>query len=224
MTASKLDEARAATRGTWIGTRPDRAFDTRQLQRSRFVGLMKYLLPLASLLIIGLVVAWPQIYRHYEGFNLTFSTVELTDQRLRMINPRYQGVDGKGQPFIVTADSATQDPKDRKLVDLEHVKADMRLDNGVWGLLSANSGIYNQTSKLLHLEGNVSLYSDRGYEFHGQVADIDMNAGTVASNQPVHGQGPLGTVRSDRFETRDKGNRIIFIDHVKVRLFSGRRS
>lgn len=205
--------------GTWIGAHSERPFDQRQLRRSRFVGLMKYLLPITALLLVALVVAWPKLYRHYEGFNLTFTNMELADQRLRMLNPRYQGVDSKGRPYIVTADTATQAPDNARLIHLDKVKSDMQIGDGTWGLLSADTGLYNEDSKLLHLEGNVNVYSNRGYEFHGITAEVDMDAGSVVSNQPVYGQGPLGTVKSARFKSTDKGNRIFFIQDVKVRLF-----
>ena len=226
MAEQQLGERPAAKDGLhaqWIGRRPDTALDIRNARRSRFVGLLKLVLPLIALCLVALVIAWPQIYSRYQGFGLSFADVQIDDNQLRMLNARYQGVDERNRPYVVTADSATQDPKDHKLVSLDKLNADMTLEDGGWVSLSAKSGIYHETRKFLHLTDDINVYTDRGYEFHGAVADVDFNAGTVQSDQPVQGHGPSGSINSNRMLISDKGNRLLFSNGVKVTLYPNGR-
>ncbi len=224
MTAPDPDRPHSERQGRFVASRHDQPLNQRALKRSRFVTLMKLLLPATALLLVVLLVAWPQIYRHFNGFSIGFADVQVKDQQLRMVQPRYQGADAQGRPYIVTATTATQDPANQKLIHLVQPKGDMQFDNGTWGFLSADRGLYNEDTKMLHLVGHVSIYSNRGYEFHGLVADIDINAGTAVSNQPVHGQGPMGLIASKTFNAYDKGNRMDFNDGVVVTLFPHSRS
>lgn len=205
--------------GRFFAEQRERPLHRRALRRSRLVTLMKLLLPAMAIALVVMIVAWPQIYRHFNGFSIGFADVQVKDRQVRMIKPRYQGADAQGRPFIITAASATPDTDNSKLVHLVHPKGDMQFDNGTWGLLSSERGRYDEETKMLHLAGNVSVYSNRGYEFHGESAEVDVNAGTVASNEPVHGQGPLGLIASHTFFAYNKGNRLDFNDGVTVTLF-----
>jgi len=207
----------------WLGERSGSQLDLRQTRRSRFVGLLKLVLPLIALCLVALVIAWPQIYSRYRGFGLSFTDVQLADNQLRMLNARYQGVDERKRPYVVTADTATQDASDHKLVTLDRLSADMTLEDGGWVSLTARSGIFHETSKFLHLTDDINVYTDRGYELHGVVADVDFNAGTVQSDQPVEGHGPNGSIKGNRMLISDKGNRLQFFDGVKVTLFPNNR-
>src|SRR5690606_6036806 len=100
---------------------------------SRFVGLMKWGLPLLAALRVLPVLAWPGVLKRKEGFQLSFSGLRgLGEEQLTMLNPRFMGVDRKDQPFVVTADSANQDPADPRRVTLERVQADITLTDGSW--------------------------------------------------------------------------------------------
>ena len=203
----------------WIGDGSRRALNNRKLKRNRFVGFMKLALPLAALVLIALIIAWPQLYQKYENINLSWASVEIIDRQLRMANPRYQGIDNRGQPYLVTADSAVQDSKDQKIVTLDNIHADTKAEDGSWATLTAKSGIYTEIDKLLLLAGDVSVYSDRGYEFHSPTAICDLDTGEVTSDDPVNGQGPTGTLRANSFWLADKGSHMRFVGSVKMRLY-----
>ena len=112
---------------------------------SRFVGMMKLCLPtLAGVLIIA-VVAWPGAFGQRDGFRISFSRLAGDDGRgLTMVHPRYVGTDAENRPFIVIADSATQDPRDQRLVSLASPEAQITLENGTRLSLTAATGLSNQ--------------------------------------------------------------------------------
>ena len=173
-----------------------------EVQRyTRFVGVMKRALPVAAAALVAAVVAYslqPRL-QNTKKLALTMQRIGILNNDLMMIKPRLTGVDGEGNPYVVTAEEAIQDPHDSKRAELRHVEADMTMKSGRWLNLTSTSGYINQTSQKLRLKGVIDLYSDNGYEAHTTLADVDMRTGLVVGNVAVNGSGPLGTFRADRF-------------------------
>lgn len=188
-----------------------------EAKRSRLVGLMKIALPIAAMSLAGLVLAWPQFARK-AGFLINFADVDVRDGTLTMHKARFRGADKSGQPFLVTAENANQEMTGEKLILLDQVAADMTRRDGNWVSLTADTGVYNQSSERLVLNGNVNVFSDSGFEMHGSVAEIEMKAGTIVSNDHVWGQGPLGTLTAGNMKVYDKGARVVFEGRVKTVL------
>lgn len=192
------------------------------LAYSRFVSLMKFLLPFVALLLIALVVAWPHINAGNLGFRLGVTVLKLAgSEDPSMINPRYVGTDSDNQPFSITADLARNITAAGAKVTLVMPKADITLEDGTWLVLTANDGIFSRAEKKLNLTGSVNLYHDSGYEFRTDRAAIDLAAGTAESNDPVHGQGPFGQLQSSGFRMVNKGKVIYFLGKSKLTLHPG---
>lgn len=187
--------------------------------RRGFVRFMKFVLPVGAVALVGLIAAWPQLSKRDGRFGLTFSSVNTEEMALVMNNPRYRGSDNQGQPFVITADRATQDPDDAKQVTLDRVAADITLSSGAWVSLSANSGLFNNATQLLTLHGDINVYSDRGYEFHGINAEVDLTTGVIASDDKVWGHAALGSIRANGMRVYDRGKAIVFINGVKTTLY-----
>jgi lipopolysaccharide export system protein LptC len=197
-------------------TRPERA-----LWRSRRVAYLKLMLPAVALLIVTLILAWPQIVRddHRVRFGGGVSADEANT--LRMVNARYVGVDDQQRPYVVTSVLATRDSAHAPSTDLQTPKADMTTASGAWVAVTAETGIYHNDAKLLDLAGDVSVFHDGGTEFHTLTARVDLAAGSAAGDDPVDGQGPTGTVTSDGFRLYDRGARIIFTGKAHMVLLHG---
>ncbi len=187
---------------------------------SRFVGLMRYLLPAVALVMVIAVIAWPDLYKHGENI-VALPGPSGPDGELTMEKPRYIGKDGKGRPFVVTAETATQDAKDKRQVTLSALQADLTMSDGTWVTIGADEGIYHQGRKTLDLIGNVNVFSDQGYEFHGQAAVVDLEANTVTSTDPVQGQGPFGLLNANAMKIFNKDQRIVFSRGVRLTLYPG---
>lgn len=186
---------------------------------SRFVGMMKLLLPLLALGLVIAVVIWPNEFRQTAGFHLSYTAAEDgSEGKLGMLQPRYLGTDARNRPFVVTAERATQDPKDQRLITLDGLQADMSTTNGQWFTVLATSGLYHQQHQHLLLQGEINFFSDQGYEFNARVLEINLNNGHAASDQPVQGQGPFGNLRADRLVVEDFGRRMFFKGNVRMRI------
>jgi lipopolysaccharide export system protein LptC len=187
---------------------------------SRFVQLMKLVLPAIAVLVAATVVILPQLQERAEGFRLGLATISVTDASgQQVVNARYTGADAKKQPYTVTADTAAPLDQQSNTIALEKPKADITLENGTWIALSAADGIYARQEQILELSGGVNLFHDTGYEFRTPMALVDLTKGAAFGDQAVEGQGPFGTIRSVGFQVFDKGARIIFTGDSTLTLY-----
>ncbi|OSQ31655.1 MULTISPECIES: LPS export ABC transporter periplasmic protein LptC [Thalassospira] len=193
--------------------------------RRSIVNMLKLVLPLIAASLVALVVLWPQIEKVQEsGFRLGFSTTpDDLMENVTMSNPRFFGVDGNKQPFTVTANDAVEQPENGERlahVHLDAPQADITLEDGSWIALTADEGFYTESDELLDLVGTVNMYHDQGFEIHTEQAEIALNSGSAKGNEPVDGQGPFGTIKSDTgFELEDKGAVIRFLGNARLVIF-----
>ncbi len=184
---------------------------------SRFVHLTKRALPALALGLLLLVAAWPRVEGVFETVRMRLPRIDLSEARdLHMVKARYTGIDRQNRPFVITADIARQKPHLDDLITLERPKGDLTTQSGNWIELSGDTGFYQPQPQLLDLFGNVSLFQDKGNEFHSTSAHLDMNAGTAESDDPVTGQGPFGNVTAQGFRILDRGDTILFTGHARL--------
>ncbi len=189
---------------------------------SRFVGLMRIVLPSVAAVLVALVVAWPQFHGVREGFRIEIARLKLPfSGGQHLSNARFTGVDRRNRPYTVTADTAAQTDERPGVVDLAHPKADITLSDGAWVAASANQGTYTKTDEVLQLDGQVDLFHDTGFEMHTLSATVDLKNGTAAGDQPVHGHGPTGALDAAGFRILDGGKRILFTGKAKLVLVPG---
>ena len=189
---------------------------------SRFVNLMKVLLPAVAVVLVVLVGAWPYLQTKDDRFRIGFSALKVRDaEDPVMINARYMGTDKNALPFSITADIAKNLVKGTATVELEMPKADMTLDDGSWLVLTAETGIYSRETRTMELVGAVNLFHDSGYEIRTAKAYIDFGQGTAYGTDPVRGHGPFGELVAEGFELESKGKIIRFTGKSKLVLFPG---
>ena len=177
---------------------------------SRFVRVMKILLPSLAAILLAMVVVWPKIHFGETGFRIGFA--KLTPdavKTLSMENARYFGVDRNNRPFTITSDRATQEDAQPDTIDLEQPKTDFTTKDGSGVFVQADRGYYHQKAQLLDLVGNVSLFHDKGYELHTESAEVNLADGSAQGAAPVHGQGPQGLLEGEGFRLRDKGANVL---------------
>jgi lipopolysaccharide export system protein LptC len=210
--------AATASVGSWLTAMTFRRSGA-DPRASRMVPLFKVLLPLLAMFIVALILMWPQLSPDSRQFRLGTARVAPADaELLRMVSPRYVGVDEENRPFIVTADYAAQTAGDGDKIQLAAPKADVTLADGSWLALTAANGIYDRIKQTLALSGGVSVFHDAGHEFRTSAAEIDMAKGIAEGRQPVEGQGPFGLLSASGFRILDKGSRIQFNGKTRLEL------
>ncbi|MFQ5785702.1 MAG: LPS export ABC transporter periplasmic protein LptC [Alphaproteobacteria bacterium] len=187
---------------------------------SRFVGVMKWLLPLGAVAIAALVVAWPYATGRDAGVPLSFAAIESTvDELLYMTNARFLGADDEDQPFSVTADSVSQEVDDPDILRFIVPKADILLSGGTWFALTADRGTLDRAARTLVLDGAVNVFSDEGYELRTQRAEVDLRTSIASGDSLIEGQGPLGVLNAARFEINRESRTIRFDGGVRLVLY-----
>lgn len=189
---------------------------------TRFVNLMKMVLPLVALALISLVLVWPHLKPATNKFKIGIAALKTQFTKdSNMTNPRYVGTDKNHRPFSVTADIAKNLSKISGSVEMEMPKADITLKDGSWLVLTAEEGVFNRDAKKLELQGSVNMFHDSGYEFRTAKLHVDLETGTATSKVPVQGQGPFGTLKSEGFRLVDKAQTIFFTGKTHMMIYPG---
>ena len=186
------------------------------LRYSQFVALMKRILPLATLAVLAAVMVYALLPRQPDKVPMTFESRGVFENDLSMIKPRLTGTDDDGNPFVITADIAIQDPKNIHRGRMKNIQADMTLDNGRWLNATATEGTFDMEAGSLKLRNGIALYTDDGYELHTANADVDMKNGRFHGPGTVTGHGPFGTLRADRFEVDHKQQLLHLVGNVHM--------
>ncbi|SDC14284.1 LPS export ABC transporter periplasmic protein LptC [Belnapia rosea] len=200
-------------------SRERRSFSQGQMARRRFmVRWSKRLLPALALGLLAVVVFWPEIEGNDDRSRVSFRRmVQPRAEGLRVVNPRYQGVDSLNRPFTVTA-RIGQQPGAEQVLDLEEPRADILLSDGAWVYLQAHQGRFNRAANHLDLSGEVTIYHDSGVMMLTESAAVETEAGTASGDAPVAAQGSFGTITSDGFRITERGAVVVFTGNAHAVL------
>lgn len=171
---------------------------------SRFVRIMKVMLPLIACSLIVLVVVYSSSGREVAkgAFVTTKGTTNISDLKndRQLVNPKLTGTDGRGQPFTVTAKGATQAPGKARRMTIDEVTADITMQDKSWVQVGAIKGELDVEGKTLDLTNSINIYSDQGYECHTEAARYDFGSGLLKGDVPIKCQGPMGLFTAQKFE------------------------
>jgi lipopolysaccharide export system protein LptC len=140
-----------------------------------------------------------------------------TAEPKKMINPRFHGIDKLNRPFNVRADEAFQ--KSDIIVQLKNINGDMALQSGQWAMLEASRGEITTDTRQLVLKDIVKVFSSDGYEIKATNANIDLNAATAQSKQPITVQGPIGLLEGNGFFLDVNEQRLNITGRVKLTIY-----
>ncbi|HEU5046839.1 MAG TPA: LPS export ABC transporter periplasmic protein LptC [Rickettsiales bacterium] len=163
---------------------------------TKLVHLTKALLFVLVAVLVCVLLFYP-IIRKNTSIRIAFtSTAEKnnTPPPTTMVNANFHGFDASNQPYSITAKTALQ--VDAENVLLDQVNGDISLNSGVWFTAQANKGNLQIKQEQLFLSGAVELFNDQGYEMHTESMHIDIAKKIAVTEDPVSGQGPLGTLKS----------------------------
>ena len=188
---------------------------------SRRVAFLKRVLPAVGVTLLLLVAGWPRLAPLLDSVRLGFPAIDLREAReLRMVNPRYGGLDRYNRPYVLTAAIGRQVPDRNDVMALERPKAVMTVHSGASVVLTAATGIYQSQAQLLDLFADVNLIHENGTRFVTQHAHINLSDDSAEGHDPVEGHGPSGAVAGQGFQVLSKGETIIFTGESHL-LFKG---
>lgn len=186
------------------------------VRRWRLIRFTKLVLPLAAVGLLALIALWPEIDRAKDHGRLTFSRFAAEVDGAKLTDARYRGVDEQGRPYTITATTAKQMSPER--VDLTTPVGDVSMKDGTWLQVRSKDGVYLQHAGSLDLSHEVILYRDDGTTMTTQSASIDLKNGAGAGSEPVHAEGPFGTLDAQGFVLTDTGGTIQFTGPARLVL------
>jgi lipopolysaccharide export system protein LptC len=181
---------------------------------------LKVILPITALVIVFMILAWPDLSTNDKVARLTPTAVTRADfETLRMLNATFMGEDEGRKPFTVIAKSATQSDRASSIVNLEEPKADLLLADGSWVAARADAGVFDRSEKTLALSGNVRVFHDSGAEVLTSEAFIEMDQGRATGRKAVEAQSASGRITGEGFDITERGQRILVHGHAHATLF-----
>lgn len=184
--------------------------------RRLMIRTVQFLLAVLAVGTLGALM-WAAYSGHEENrFNLGFSSVEHKEGTPVMVQPKFEGVDADGQPYVITAAKATQATPE--IAELVTVQADITLKDGRWVSVLAKTGVIEVKKKKILLRGDVQFHYDGGISFYTEEAFIDASINHMHGTKPVQGQSLNGTIRADGFDVSSKDGIIRFAPNAHVTL------
>lgn len=184
---------------------------------SRFVGLMRFVLPATALVLIALLMLWPRLMGGGGLIAPMFVDAPKQLEQMQMRQPRYVGQTSEGRPFTVHAETAETTPTAPDRIQLDRLVA--QIDTQRRDLeLAARSGVYRRDDDKLDLAGGIEVLTSDGYRLETESARVLLQHGRIIGQRPITGTGPAGELRADRFEIRNGGDVLRFEGRVKVTL------
>lgn len=135
-----------------------------------------------------------------------------------LLNPRFESVDDKNQPYMVTAQRAVQAKDDEDLVTLEKPSGEIRLNSGNVVSIRSETGTYKQEAQQLFLQDKVQLFYDDAYEMNTQELYVDMQASKAWSDVDVSAKGPEGMLEAKGLKGSTLDDTLIFTGPAKLVL------
>ena len=190
--------------------------------RARLMRRLRIALPVVALLLVAAFFLNARTGGVDDAFLDDFADLEATTRNLSSAKPQFTGVDSSGNPYEITADSASQKPESREIVELNQPRA-ITAGGDRKSVVEADRGVFNTEDKKLLLKDGVTLEHEIGrdnYVLKSSIATVSIDEQTVVSDKGVEGEGPGGsTLKADRMQANNRDGVVVFEGEVSMRLF-----
>ena len=197
MTVSPLTGARSSSVSALI-RRQARA-------HSRLVLAMRWLLPTLILGMFGLLAA----FVISEALRAAAAQPKELPTQIRMIGPHFIGRDDKGRAFNLASRVAVRDDADMQRVYLGQPVMVMDSDTPHPKTLTADRGVYDEDTRILHLMGHVRVDDAAASTVGSNEALVDTRAGTVTGVSPIAASGPMGSIQGGSYTATEKSGTVV---------------
>lgn len=198
-----------------------RAFAAPGGTHDRVVRLLGGVLPAGVGVVVAAMVVTPLFPRSEVSFLLDRNRVAITQERLKVANAVYRGLDTKLRPFSVTAGNAVQHSAQVPIVTMDDLVASLQLDDGP-ARLTAPTGDYDIRNDMMHANGPVDFRGADGYHMVTSGVDVDLKAKRATGSGGVKGVIPSGTFSSDRISADLAGESVTLEGHARLRMVPGK--
>jgi lipopolysaccharide export system protein LptC len=189
-------------------------------RHSRRVRRLRWALPSAALggLALIVLVLWLDPLRLYRSLPIEFGRISITNNKLTIEAPKLSGYTQDRRPYSVTAAAAAQDLGQPHIIELAGILGQVALENRGETEIRAKHGVYDMKAGQLELTDGIEIGATGGYRVLLKDASIEVRKGHVVTKNPVNATFPDGSLRADRMEVFEHGDRVRFEGGVVVVL------
>jgi lipopolysaccharide export system protein LptC len=181
---------------------------------TRLVMALRWLLPTLMLALFGLLGAFVV----GQAVRAAAARPREMPTQIRMIGPHFIGRDNQGRAFNLAARLAVRNDANMQQVLLSSPVIVMDVDSAHPKTLTAEHGVYDEDTHLLHLTGHVRVDDAAASTVGTDEALIDTKAGTVAGGSPLSGNGPMGQIHAGSYQATEKGQKLVLTGGVHAQL------
>lgn len=190
----------------------------RARRHSAQVRILKYALPLSTLLISGFyglsvlkMTGW--------GTAITELTIpQIIPENIAMENPHYEGFNKDGGRYWVRAKTAQQDLKNMSLIKLNGISGELMDAQKQTTKLTAARGTFDNKANQLELFDAIDIVGETGLTAHLTRASVKTKENIITSDQPVSVAMEAGTITANSMTVRQKSKEFTFVENVRTRL------
>ena len=198
-------------------SRAEEAFD-RARRHSGRVRLLKLVLPVAAMLMVVAFVGKSWLATPVAGVSVDLTGTAIEGGRLVMADPRLDGFTSDDRPYTMTAARAVQDIGGSGRIDLENIDAKLPFDEDSWMTIAADSGIYDRDANSLMIDSTMKIVTDTGITALFKSAAVDMEAGSLKTEDPVDITLDGARIEADSMSVEDRGAVLVFERRVRMQM------
>lgn len=191
-------------------------------RHSRMVRVLRVAVPATVLLAMAGIVA-VSVFNPFRISGLTRLPVDISNlvvsgTKITMETPHLAGFSTDQRPYEVWAKAAIQDLTNPDNVELQTLRAKVMMEDKSTVTMDARTGFFDSKQQMLELRKDIFLQSSTGYEAKLSQAFIDINKGTVTSDEHVDVKLLNGTLTADRLKILNSGEIVRFEGNVVMNL------
>jgi lipopolysaccharide export system protein LptC len=190
-------------------------------RHSRMVRALRITVPAGVLLAMAATV-WISVVNPFRmllpKLPVDIGNVVVSGTKITMEAPHMAGFSSDKRPYELWAKTATQDVTDPDHVELATIRAKVQMEDRSTVTLDARTGHYDSKQQTLDLRKDIFLQSSTGYEAKMSQALLDINKGTVTSDEHVDVKLLNGTLVADKLRILNNGEVVRFEGNVVMNL------
>lgn len=198
-----------------------RAFAAPGGSLDRVVRLLAVALPALVGAIAAAMLIAPLSPRGEVSFMLDRNKAAIADDRLRVDNAMYRGLDSDGRPFSLAAGEAVQKSASTPVVRLNDLTARLLLPEGP-ALLTAPGGAYDIHTQKVTIDGVVRFAAADGWSLAAQGVAVDLPNRRILGTGRVEGTVPAGTFSADSLDADLEARTVALDGRARLRMVPNR--
>jgi lipopolysaccharide export system protein LptC len=190
-------------------------------RHSRMVRVLRVAVP-ATVLTAMAVIVFVSVYNPFRipmlNLPVDIGNLVVSGTKVTMESPHLSGFSTDQRPYELWAKAAIQDLTDPDHVELKMLRAKVMMEDKSTVTMDAQTGYFDSKQQLLDLRKDIFLQSSTGYEAKLSQAYVDINKGSVTSDEHVDVKLLNGTLTADRLRIINSGEVVRFEGNVVMNL------